>query len=126
MDEFEKTIRNTLSNSHEFDAQKAQTLRKETIQMYDKNLKKYRRLTWVCLIAFAIIGVATIEIMVVWGSNLRVLIIGGIVLLGVGQLEVLMKLWYWIMNNKLNVLKEIKQLQLQIAELTNQPPTSED
>ena len=94
--------------------------------MYDKNLKKYRRLTWVCLIAFAIIGVATIEIMVVWGSNLRVLIIGGIVLLGVGQLEVLMKLWYWIMNNKLNVLKEIKQLQLQIAELTNQPPTSED
>jgi len=30
---------------------------------------------------------------------------------------VLIKLWYWIMNNKLNVLKELKQLQLQIAEL---------
>jgi len=126
MDEFEKTIQSTLSDSHEFDAQKAQTLRKETIQMYDKNLKKYKRWTWACLIAFAIIGVAIIQIMVVWGSNLKVLIISGIVLLGVGQLEVLMKLWYWIMNNKLNVLKEIKQLQLQIAELTNQPPTSED
>jgi len=32
---------------------------------------------------------------------------------------VLIKLWYWIMNNKLNVLKELKQLQLQIAELEN-------
>jgi len=30
---------------------------------------------------------------------------------------VLIKLWYWIMNNKLNVLKELKPLQLQLADL---------
>jgi len=39
---------------------------------------------------------------------------------------VLIKLWYWIMNNKLNVLKELKQLQLQIAELAGKNPPSEN
>ena len=34
---------------------------------------------------------------------------------------VLIKLWYWIMNNKLNVLKELKQLQLQIADTCRRP-----
>jgi len=29
-----------------------------------------------------------------------------------------MKLWYWVVDAKLNVQKEVKQLQLQIAELT--------
>jgi hypothetical protein len=38
---------------------------------------------------------------------------------------VLIKLWYWITNNKLNVLKELKQLQLQIAELAGKGPPSE-
>ena len=37
---------------------------------------------------------------------------------------VLIKLWYWIMNNKLNVLKELKQLQLQISELARKEPPS--
>ena len=39
---------------------------------------------------------------------------------------VLIKLWYWIMNNKIGVLKEIKQLQLQIAELAGKEPPAEN
>jgi hypothetical protein len=30
---------------------------------------------------------------------------------------VIMKLWYWVVSTKLNILKEIKQLQLEIVEL---------
>ncbi len=47
----------------------------------------------------------------------------GTYLLTGGQCMVTIKLWYWIMNNKLNVLREMKQLQLQIAELAgrNEP-----
>jgi hypothetical protein len=33
-----------------------------------------------------------------------------------GQLNVLIKLWYWMMNVKLNVLKEIQDLRLQLLE----------
>ena len=32
---------------------------------------------------------------------------------------ILMKLWYWVIDTKLSVLKEMKQLQLQIAEKTS-------
>ena len=121
MNEFEKTIRETLSETDKFDAASAETLRKEIIQMYEEKLKKYRWLTWACLIVFAIISIAAIEVLI-FASSPKILIISAVVLLGVGQLEVLMKLWYWIMNNKLNVLKEIKQLQLQIAELKGKEP----
>ncbi len=31
---------------------------------------------------------------------------------------ILMKLWYWVVNTKLNILREMKQLQLQISELS--------
>jgi len=39
---------------------------------------------------------------------------------------ILMKLWYWVVSTKLNILKEIKQLQLQIAELADKEPPSEN
>jgi len=39
-----------------------------------------------------------------------------VVIIIMGQTQVLMKLWYWVMNTKINVLKEVKQLQLQVAE----------
>jgi len=37
-----------------------------------------------------------------------------------------MKLWYWVVDTKLNVLKEMKQLQLQVAELSGKESPSED
>lgn len=125
MDKLEKDIRTTLSDNEKFDTAKAETLRKETTQMFDEKLKKYRWLTWACLIVFTVITISAIQMMV-FASNTKVLIVCGIVILGVGQLEVLMKLWYWIMNNKLNVLKEIKQLQLQITELAGKNPSADD
>jgi hypothetical protein len=39
---------------------------------------------------------------------------------------ILMKLWYWVCDTKLNVLKEIKQLELQIADLIGKEPPSKD
>ena len=39
---------------------------------------------------------------------------------------ILMKLWYWVVDTKFNVLKEIKQLQLQIAESTGKSSSTEN
>jgi hypothetical protein len=38
---------------------------------------------------------------------------------------ILMKLWYWVVSTKLGILKELKQLQLQVSELTEEKPPSE-
>ena len=39
---------------------------------------------------------------------------------------ILMKLWYWVVDTKFNILKEIKQLQLQIAESTGKSSSTEN
>ena len=128
MDEFEKTIRTTLSDTDKFDAAKAETLRKETVQMFEDKLKKVYRYAWLCLIicvaaggvAGACFGVSA-SLGSTWG-----MIASAVIFLGAGQSMVTIKLWYWIMNNKIGVLKEIKQLQLQIAELAGKNPSAEN
>jgi len=124
MDEFEKTIRKTLSDTDKFDAAKAETLRKETIQMFDKRLKKVKLTTQISVLVLA--G------MIIYGfyrlshsQNTTEMFTSAILILILSQSTVLMKLWYWVLNSKYGVLKEIKQLQLQIAELTGKKPPAE-
>ena len=128
MDEFEKTIRTTLSDTDKFDAAKAKTLRKETVQMFEDKLKKVYRYAWlyliICVAAGGVAG-ACFGVSASLGSTWG-MIASAVIFLGAGQSMVTIKLWYWIMNNKLNVLREIKQLQLQIAELAEKKPPSED
>ncbi len=125
MDEMEDELRRTLAGAGRFDAEKSQSVRKETLQMFDQKLKRYRWFTWACLAVYTVISICAIEVMI-FASSTKVLIICAAIILAMGQLEVLMKLWYWIMNNKLTVLKEIKELQLQIVELKGESRASEN
>ena len=128
MAEFEKTIRTTLSDTDKFDAAKAETLRKETVQMFEDKLKKVYQYAWlyliICVAACGVAG-ASFGVSASLGSTWG-MIASAVIFLGAGQSMVTIKLWYWIMNNKLNVLREIKQLQLQIAELAGKEPPAED
>jgi hypothetical protein len=130
MDEFEKNISKALSDTHKFDTAKAQTLRKEVVQMFEDKLKKvYRYAKLWLIICIAVMGgtaacfgvSASFGIRGIWG-----MIASAVFYLIAGQLMVTIKLWYWIMNNKLSVLKEIKQLQLQIAEMACKTQPAED
>jgi len=129
MDEFEARIGDALAETSKLDADKVDALKKEIVQMFEDKLKKvyrYARL-WrmVCVLMMAVsaalFGVAaSFGIRGIWG-----MVAASVFYLVVGQLVVTVKLWYWIMNNKLSVLKEIKELQLQIAEMVNQKPSAE-
>ena len=127
MDEFENTIGKILSDTNQFDASKAQTLRKETVQMFEDKLKKVYRYSRsyliicvaVCSAAGACFGLSA-GLGSTWG-----MIASAVIFLGAGQSMVTIKLWYWIMNNKLNMLREMKQLQLQIAELAGKESPDE-
>ena len=127
MDEFENTIGKILSDTNQFDASKAQTLRKETVQMFEDKLKKVYRYSLsyliicvaVCSVAGACFGLSA-GLGSTWG-----MIASAVIFLGALQSMVTIKLWYWIMNNKLNVLREMKQLQLQIAELAGKESPDE-
>ncbi len=128
MDEFEKTIRTTLGDTNKFDAAKAETLRKETVKMYEDKLKKVYRYAWlyliICVAAGSIAGACfgvSASLGSIWG-----MIASAVIFLCAGQCMVTIKLWYWIMNNKLNVLRELKPLQLQLAELAGKNAPAEN
>ncbi|NIR07918.1 MAG: hypothetical protein GTN82_21050 [Candidatus Aminicenantes bacterium] len=128
MDEFEKTIRKALSDTNKFDAAKAQTSRKEAVRMFEDKLKKvYRYSRSYLIICVAVCGVtgACFGLSAGLGSTWG-MIASAVIFLSAGQSMVTIKLWYWIMNNKLNVLREMKQLQLQIAELAGKEPPAEN
>jgi len=130
MDEFENTIRQTLSSTNNFDEEKANTLRQETAEMFKDKLEKVYRYTKLCLIICIVVGgiagacfgiSASLGTRGTWG-----MIASAVMFLTAGQLMLTIKLWYWIVNNKLAVLREIKQLQLQIAGMTGKSEPSSD
>jgi len=129
MNEFEKTIQVTLSQTGKFDAGKAETLRKEMVQMFEGKLKKVKLWTWAFLLIDGIIiagGISSLLVNLLITKNTNAMIISAVVVLIAHEGTVLIKLWYWVLNTKYGVLKELKQLQLQIAELTGKKPSSEN
>ncbi len=129
MDELEKTIQVTLSQTGKFDAGKAETLRKEIVQMFEGKLKKVKLLTWAFLLIDVIIiagGIIGLLVNLLITKNTNAMIISAVVVLIAHEGTVLIKLWYWVLNTKYGVLKELKQLQLQIAELKGKTPPAEN
>jgi hypothetical protein len=129
MDELEKTIQVTLSQTGKFDAGKAETLRKEIVQMFEGKLKKVKLLTWAFLLIDVIIiagGISGLLVNLLITKNTNAMILSAVVVLIAHEGTVLIKLWYWVLNTKYGVLKELKQLQLQIAELTGKTPPAEN
>jgi len=118
MDKLEKQLKKVLEKNGIFDVSKSETLRKEIVQMWcDKNLLRAKLVLWI----FLLLSIG----MMVGGyiglrsaGNTRGMILWAIFLMIGFNSTILMKLWYWVVDAKLNIQKEIKQLQLQIAELT--------
>lgn len=129
MDEFEKTIRTTLSDTDKFDAAKAETLRKETVQMFQKKLKTALIITWVGIgvaVVFEVAGWIGLVLSMFLGGGVKLMIFFGVIVLSGGQLHLLAKLCYWVYHNEIKVRTEVKQLQLQIAELAGKEASAEN
>jgi len=126
MDNFEKELKQVLDKNGVFDTTKSETLRKEMIQMWcDKNLLRAKLVFWIffllCL-GMIIVGYNGLRS----AEDTRGMILWAIFLMIGFNSTVLMKLWYWVVNAKLNIQKELKQLQLQVAELVGKNPPTEN
>jgi hypothetical protein len=124
MDELEKSIRITLSDAGKFDAGKAESLRKEILQMFDKNLQKAKLIFWISfLLSLGMMGGGYIGLRL--AADTREMLSWVIFFMIGFNSTILIKLWYWVADTKLNVLKEMKHLQLQITELTGKISSAE-
>ncbi len=125
---FEKELKEVLEKNGDFDVAKGETLRKEIVQMFEDKLKKVKLWTWAFLLIDVIIiagGISSLLVNLLITKNTNAMIISAVVVLIAHEGTVLIKLWYWVLNTKYGVLKELKQLQLQIAELAGKNPSAE-
>jgi hypothetical protein len=125
MNNLENELKEVLSSKKELNTAKAETLRKEVVQMFDKKLKRVKLTTQISVLALVAI--------IIYGfyclghsQSTKGMFTNAIVIVILAQSTVLMKLWYWVLNAKYAVLREIKQLQLQIAEMTGKPTASDN
>jgi hypothetical protein len=126
MIDFENELKEVLEKDGDFDAARSETLRKEIVQMwYNKSLRRTKLIFWIYFLA-------SIGMMIGGYIGLRsatdtkgMLLWVIFFMIGFNS-TILMKLWYWVVDTKLNVLKEIKQIQLQMAEQAGKKPLTEN
>ena len=95
--------------------------------MYDERLRKVQRYAWLWILGTcAAMVVASALIGIGAAMSTRVLVIGAMIFLLAGQFQLLVKLWYWQMNTKLSLLKELKELRLQLTERNSDGQPDED
>lgn len=129
MNDIEKELRKILKANGVFDIDKTESRRKEIEQMI---LHKYELDMFKVKVVFWIFFVLCLGMMVGGYIGLRSAgntksMLSWVIFFMIGfNSTILMKLWYWVVDTKLKVLKEMKQLQLQVAELTDKKPLSED
>lgn len=123
MDEFEKKLTNSLS-ADGFNAEKSDVVTREIGKMYDKKMKKLKIECWLRLaaaVAITVYGALGIKYNTGWYVTWALFT----AIVGFNSVVAII-LWYWQVHARLTVLKEIKQLQLQIAELTGKNPSPEN
>jgi hypothetical protein len=127
MSDIEKELKKVLKADGRFDADKNAARRKEIEQMivqkYETDMFKVKVVFWIFLaLSLCIMAGGYIALWLVAGTRGM---LTSVLLFMVGfNSTILIKLWYWVCDTKLNVLKEMKQLQLQITELKGNKQSS--
>ena len=123
MNDFVKRLLACWSAGH-YDLDKNCAVTQEIENLYKKKLKRakvecYLRLA--AAVAITVYGALGIKYNTGWYVNWALFT----ALVGANAAMVII-LWYWQVHARLSVLKEVKQLQLQIAELTGKEPPVDD
>jgi len=118
MDEFDRQLqRKVFHHGGSYDQRRADRVREEVRRMYDEKMRVVLNYTWGYLVLGIVIMMGGF-FMLATSQDLRGMITGAMLSLFGVSITVLIKLWYWIMNDKWSVLREIKELQVQMAEMT--------
>ncbi len=119
MNEFDKELRKALRGEEGFDSAKSESLRQEVTRMYKKKRRRALILAWAAIAVCNFVAIPAIVVFVLSGTT-KVLIACAAVAIIAGQVEILTKFWYWVVHGRLLLQEEIKELQLQIAELAQE------
>ena len=131
MDKLERELKKTLKSELGFDPAKGESKRKEMEQMkglferFVNNIQRARLAFWIFFVVSLIIMFIGLALLFKLSNPSELAVALFVALVGFNS-TILIKLWYWTINTKFDVLKAIKELQLQIAELAGKTPPSDN
>lgn len=123
-DQLDKLLQQALAPSGRYNTQRAESVKREVTRMYEEKLKHWSSVIWTLLAidaAFIVGGIIAFAL----SSEVKVLIGSAAVVLWAFMSTVLMRLWYWQIDTKFSVLKELAELRLQTAQLSDGEPKGE-
>jgi len=119
------SMTSTTGSAGGFDTEKAARLRGQARDAFVAKHRVVARITWVYLVGCMLAAWWCIRSFLA-ATEVRSWILWAVLFLVVFQATVLMKLWYWVVNGKLTVLREIKLLRLDLAPLRASEGTLEE
>ena len=107
----DNSLKKALAENGSFDPEKAEDLRKKAVGTFEAKMRKVERylFAYMCICCWLVVFAFFHFIQ---SSTTKAMLFYGLLILIFFETTILIKLSYWIMNNKISVLKEIKQLQL--------------
>ena len=107
----EHTLSDALAQNGSFDAARADRMRAAALGLFDARLRKVDRwlMGYLCVATWLMI-LALFQFL--HATATKPLLFYGLLMLIFFEITVLMKLWYWMMNTKIGILKTLKEMQL--------------
>lgn len=115
MEEWEFELRKVLTTKGPLNADAADSFRKQIVEAYARRDRKVLIYLYVYMGAFLLLF-AVFSGLFWQASSMKMALMYGILGLIMIESTILVRLWYWIVHTNISTLRELKQLQLQIAE----------
>ena len=112
-DEIRDTLRRHFGGARPGDEARGEALGQEGGAMYDKKLRTAKILT----VLYLVLSVAMIVgggLMLFQSTDTKTAIIGAVIVLFGGQVQVLVKLWYWQVDTRVKLGRDLRELQLRL------------
>ncbi len=102
---------NALAENGSFDPERAEAVRATALGFFDARLRKVDRwlMGYLCVATWLMV-LALFQFL--HATATKPLLFYGLLMLIFFEITVLMKLWYWMMNTKIGILKTLKEMQL--------------
>ena len=114
MDDLDSKLSDVLSTNGDYDENRAEEQRQDLRGTFKAGALRVERIAWVYLLIFTSVG-AYCGVRLLLARDARDGVLFGIILGAVLINQNVVKLWYWVMNVKISVLKELKLLRLALA-----------
>jgi hypothetical protein len=123
--QFEADLKQHFERQGSYDPQKGQTMVPTVTDQYRRALCKIERYLWIHL--YVIVIVLEFCVYRFMGTqDTKALIAYGVLFLLAIEISVLIKLWYWVMNTKIRILRDLKLLRAEAVERNDRREILED